>query len=297
MGQSGLVTLRDYIRWAMSRFNQEKLFFMQNGEGAFDEARALVLGALHLPEALHDKYLDCNLHSDEHAKVHRVLEQRIQQRVPAAYLLEEVWFAGLQFKVNQQVMIPRSPIEELLEQQFAPWLAQEPRRILDLCAGSGCLGIACATAFPDAEVWLSELCESALVIAQENITLHQLGGRVQAQRSDLLTQFVGQRFDLIVCKPPYLSEQQFTQLPQELQYEPWHSVVAGQSGLEVIQQILQHAGAYLENDGLLVLEVGPHCEAVSALYPDFDFIWFEHSQAESTAVLALTAQQLNQSKH
>lgn len=291
MSKSGLVTLRDYIRWAMSQFNQAQLFFTQGQEIAFEEARSLVLGSLHLPDALHDKYLDCHLHSDEHAVLQAVLKKRIEQRIPAAYLLGEVWFAGLLFKVDERVMVPRSPIQELIPQQFEPWLIQTPQRILDLCTGSGCLGISCAVEFAEAEVVLSDVSAQALAVAEENILLHQLDGRVSTLHSDMFAQLAGQRFDLIVCKPPYLSAEQQAQLPPEYQYEPKQSSSAGQAGLEFIQQVLQQAGQHLRKDGLLVLEVGGHRAALLEQYPEIDFTWLEHSAAHSNAVLALTAQQ------
>lgn len=287
---SGLATLRDYIRWAISQFNRAQLFSQQDSDTAFEEARTLVLGSLHLPYELHDKYLDCNLHSDEHAVVQAILTQRIEQRIPAAYLLGEAWFAGLLFKVDERVMVPRSPLAELIPQHFSPWLSKTPQRILDLCTGSGCLGITCAFEFPDAEVVLADISEPALQVANENIALHQLTERVYTLHSDMFAQLRGQRFDLIICNPPYVQTQQLAQLPPEFQREPHSSAAAGQDGLQFIQHILQHAGKHLTDKGLLVLEVGTHRSALSTLYPEIDFTWLECSQ-EDTDVLALTAQQ------
>ena len=287
---TGLATLRDYIRWAMSQFKQAQLSFDLGGDGLFEEARTLVLGSLHLPYELHDKYLDCNLHADEHLVVQTILKKRIEERIPAAYLLGEAWFAGLLFKVDERVMIPRSPLAELIPQHFAPWLMKTPQRILDLCAGSGCLGIACALEFSDAEVMLVDVSEQALEVAKENIQLHQVEQNVYCLQSDMFTELRAQRFDLIVCKPPYLQADQWAQLPREFQYEPQGSCHAGEEGLEFIQQLLQQAGQHLTDKGLLVVEVGAHQSRIATLYPDVDFIWLEHSQVD-TAVLALTAQQ------
>lgn len=288
---SGLATLRDYIRWAISRFNQAQLFFQHDGEGVFEEARALVLGSLHLPYEMHDKYLDCNLHTDEHELVQNILKKRIEQRIPTAYLLGQTWFAGLLFKVDERVMVPRSPLEEIIPQHFSPWLIKSPRRILDLCTGSGCLGISCAVEFPEAEVILADMSKQALQVAEENTALHRLGERVQSVHSDMFTKFSAQRFDLIICKPPYLSSELWSQLPRELQCEPQNSSAAGEGGLEFIVQVLQSAGQHLTEKGLLVLEVGQHRARLSELYPSIDFTWLEHSQADSNAVLALTSQQ------
>ena len=290
MSNSGLATLRDYIRWAMSQFSRAQLFFEHGPESAFEEARTLVLGSLHLPYELHDKYLDCNLHTDEHVLVQNILKERIEQRIPAAYLLGEAWFAGLLFKVDKRVMVPRSPLAELIPQQFAPWLSQTPQRILDLCAGSGCLGITCAIEFPDAEVLLADISAQALEVAADNIALHHLGERVSTLRSDMFAQLAEQRFDLIVCKPPYLETEHWSQLPREFQYEPQESRTAERGGLKFILHILQNAGQYLTNTGLLVLEVGKHANELEALFPAVDFSWLEHSQV-GNAVLALTAQQ------
>lgn len=290
MSTSGLATLRDYIRWAMSQFKQADIFFEPNGDNLFEEARTLVLGSLHLPYELHDKYLDCNLHIDEHAVVQRILKKRIEQRIPAAYLLGEAWFAGLSFKVDQRVMVPRSPFAELIPQHFSPWLSKTPQRILDLCTGSGCIGIACAVEFTDAEVLLVDVSEQALQVANENIALHQLGQRVHSQRSDLFTELQAQDFDLIVCKPPSLQIGDWMQLPREFQYEPRESSDAGADGLQYIQQVLQQAGQHLTDKGLLVMEVGQHQQRLTALYPTIDLTWLEHSH-RNTAVLALTAKQ------
>ncbi|HZJ91473.1 MAG TPA: 50S ribosomal protein L3 N(5)-glutamine methyltransferase [Thiopseudomonas sp.] len=290
MSNSGLATLRDYIRWAISQFSRERLFFHDSQAGIFEEARALVLGSVHLPDAMHDKYLDCNLHQDEHAIVQDILSKRIEQRIPAAYLLGQVWFAGLLFKIDKRVKVPNSPLEELIPQRFAPWLIKTPQRILNLYCGSGCLGIVCAEEFAEAEVVLADASNSALQVAAENITLHQLDERIKTQRSDLFLQLAGQRFDLIVCQPPSLSVEQWTQLPREFHYEPQDSSIAKSGGLERIQAVLQNAAAHLSDNGLLVLDIGQHRERLTALYPDLDFTWLEHSHA-GVDVLALTAQQ------
>ena len=290
MNKSGLATLRDYIRWAMSQFNQAQLFFEQGSEDAFEEARALVLGSLHLPYELHDKYLDCNLHNDEHAVLQRILRERIKQRTPAAYLLNVVCVAGLLFKVDERVMVPRSPIAELIAYRFSPWLIKTPARILNLGAGAGYLGIISALEFPSATVLLTDISEQALTLADENIALHQLGERVSSVHSDMFAQLTEQRFDLILCKPPYVSSEQWQQLPLEFQHEPQESSLAGRTGLEFIRQVLQQAGQYLTAEGLLVLEVGQHRKQLLADYPEVDFIWLEHSR-ENIDVLALTAAQ------
>ncbi|WP_445936869.1 50S ribosomal protein L3 N(5)-glutamine methyltransferase, partial [Pseudomonas sp.] len=193
-----LRTVRDYIRWAVSRFHGEELFFGHGTDNAWDEARQLVLGALHLPYEIADSYLDCRLEDDEHAHLHALLARRIDERVPTAYLLGEAWFCGMPFIVDERVLVPRSPIAELIEQHFEPWLALEPARILDLCTGSGCIGIACAYEFSMAEVVLGDLSYEALEVANQNIERHRLDERVYTVQGDGFDGLPGQRFDLIV---------------------------------------------------------------------------------------------------
>lgn len=290
MSHCGLATLRDYIRWAISQFSREQVLAADNDQGRFEEARDLVLGCLHLPSELHDKYLDCNLHFDEHAIVQSILNQRITQRIPAAYLLGQVWFSGMLFKVDRRAAIPNSPMEELIPQQFEPWLIQTPQRILDLYSGSGYLGICCAAQFPDAQVLLVDASSPALDLAADNIAEYGLAQRIKTQRSDGFKQLEGQCFDLIVCKPPYLSVEQWAASSRELQHEPQSSTIAKNGGLDNILDVLHHAGAHLTEIGLLVLEVGPHRMRLTALYPDLDFTWLEHTKTGSD-VLALTAPQ------
>ena len=204
MTDSRLRTLRDHIRWAVSRFHASELFFGHGTDNAWDEARQLVLGALHLPWEIADSYLDCRLEDDERVRLLHLLKRRIEDRVPTAYLLGEAWFCGMSFIVDERVLVPRSPIGELLEKRFEPWLAQEPARILDLCTGSGCIGIVAADVFPEAEVVLADLSFEALEVANQNIERHGLEERVYTVQGDGFAGLPGQRFDLIVSNPPYV---------------------------------------------------------------------------------------------
>lgn len=184
MTESRLLTLRDHIRWAVSRFHAEELFFGHGTDNAWDEARQLVLGGLHLPWEMADAYLDCRLEDEEREYLMHLLRRRIEERVPTAYLLGEAWFCGMPFVVDERVLVPRSPIAELIERRFEPWLAHDPERILDLCTGSGCIGIACASAFPESEVVLGDLSFDALEVANINIERHELGERVYTVQGD-----------------------------------------------------------------------------------------------------------------
>jgi len=272
---SQLRTLRDYIRFAVSRFTEAKLFFGHGTDNAWDEARHLVLGALHLPFETADKYLDCRLENDERKHLQKLLQKRIQLRIPTAYLLGEALFCGLPFKVDSRVLIPRSPIAELIDQEFAPWLAGEPSKILDLCCGSGCIGIACAYAFEQAEVCLADISSEALQVAEQNIALHELQERVHCVQSDGFDGLSGQRFDLIVCNPPYVDAEDLASMPPEYLHEPRLALAAGEDGLDLVRRILAEAADYLTEQGTLIVEVGNSQRHVEALYPDIDFTWLE----------------------
>jgi len=287
---SRLQTLRDYIRWAVSRFHEHEVYFGHGTDNAWDEARLLVLGGLHLPWAMADAYLDCRLEEAECLHLNELLRRRIEERVPAAYLLGEAWFCGLPFIVDERVLVPRSPIAEYIERQFAPWLPKTPARILDLCTGSGCIGIACAYEFPDAEVVLADLSYDALEVANLNVEQHELEGRVYTVQSDGFDGLPGQRFDLIVSNPPYVDLEDFASMPDEYQHEPELGLACGDDGLDLVRRMLAEAADHLTDDGLLVVEVGNSQVHVEALYPEVDFTWLEF-QRGGHGVFLLAAQQ------
>jgi ribosomal protein L3 glutamine methyltransferase len=287
---SRLQTLRDYIRWAVSRFHEHEVYFGHGTDNAWDEARLLVLGGLHLPWAMADAYLDCRLEEAECLHLNELLRRRIEERVPAAYLLGEAWFCGLPFIVDERVLVPRSPIAEYIERQFAPWLPKTPARILDLCTGSGCIGIACAYEFPDAEVVLADLSYDALEVANLNIEQHELEGRVYTVQSDGFDGLPGQRFDLIVSNPPYVDLEDFASMPDEYQHEPELGLACGDDGLDLVRRMLAEAADHLTDDGLLVVEVGNSQVHIEALYPEVDFTWLEF-QRGGHGVFLLAAQQ------
>jgi ribosomal protein L3 glutamine methyltransferase len=273
-----LRTVRDYIRWAVTQFHGAGLFFGHGTDNAWDEARQLVLGALHLPYEIADSYLDCRLEDDEQVNLRELLRLRIEERVPAAYLLGEAWFCGLPFIVDERVLIPRSPIAELIDQHFAPWLSKEPTRILDLCTGSGCIGIACAYEFPEAEVVLGDLSFDALEVANQNIERHELGERVYTVQGDGFAGLPGQRFDLIVSNPPYVDAEDFADMPPEYQHEPELGLACGDDGLDLVRRMLAEAADHLNEQGVLIVEVGNSQVHVEALYPEVDFTWLEFSR-------------------
>lgn len=290
MSQSRLRTVRDHIRWAVSRFHGEQLFFGHGTDNAWDEARQLVLGALHLPWEIADSYLDCRLEDDELEHLQALLKRRIDERVPTAYLLGEAWFCDLPFMVDERVLVPRSPIAELIGQHFQPWLNGAPVRILDLCTGSGCIGIACAYAFEQAEVVLADLSFDALEVANQNIERHNLEERVYTVQGDGFGGLPGQRFDLIVSNPPYVDAEDFADMPAEYHHEPELGLACGDDGLDLVRRMLAEAADHLNERGVLIIEVGNSQVHVEALYPEVDFTWLEFAQGGHGVFLLSAAQ-------
>lgn len=290
MNPSRLLTLRDYIRWAVSRFHAEELFFGHGTDNAWDDARQLVLGALHLPFEIADSYLDCRLEDDEREHLQVLLRRRIEERVPTAYLIGEAWFCGLPFLVDERVLVPRSPIAELIGAQFEPWLPKTPERILDLCTGSGCIGIACAYAFPEAEVVLGDLSFDALEVACQNIERHGLEDRVYTVQGDGFDGLPKQRFDLIVSNPPYVDAEDFADMPAEYQHEPVLGLACGEDGLDLVRRMLAEAADHLTEQGVLIVEVGNSQVHVETLYPEVDFTWLEFEEGGHGVFLLAAAQ-------
>ncbi|WP_312233367.1 50S ribosomal protein L3 N(5)-glutamine methyltransferase [Stutzerimonas nitrititolerans] len=287
---SRLRTLRDYIRWAVSRFQAEQLFFGHGTDNAWDEARQLVLGALHLPWEMADSYLDCRLEDDERVHLQDLLQRRIEQRVPTAYLLGQAWFCGLPFIVDERVLIPRSPIGELIDRRFEPWLAQAPARVLDLCTGSGCIGIACAYEFLEAEVVLADLSFEALEVANRNIEHHGLEDRVYTVQSDGFDGLPKQRFDLILSNPPYVDAEDIADMPNEFHHEPALALACGEDGLDLVRRILAQAADHLTETGTLIVEVGNSQVHVEALYPEVEFTWLEFARGGHGVFLLAASQ-------
>jgi ribosomal protein L3 glutamine methyltransferase len=271
-----LATIVDFIRFGASRFSAAGLTFGHSHDNAIDEATHLVLASVHLPPDLPPAYGQARLTADEQARVLELIERRIATREPVAYLVGEVWFAGMRFKSDPRALVPRSPIAELIESGFTPWLDdREVTRALDLCTGSGCIGIAMAAHNPSWRVDLVDIDEGALSLARENIALNQIGDRVRAIRSDLFSGLKSERYDLIVSNPPYVTEREFAALPPEYRHEPQLGLTAGEDGLDFALRILGEAPDHLTEDGLLVVEVGESERALSELLPEVPFVWIE----------------------
>lgn len=287
---TALSTIRDLVRWGVSRFHEQGLFFGHGADNAWDESRLLVLHALYLPWETPEEYLSCRVTASERDLAVALLHKRIEQRIPAAYLTGHARFAGLDFIVDERVLVPRSPIAELIGNRFSPWLSEEPARILDLCTGSGCIGIACAYAFAEAEVLLADLSADALAVAEANIEAHQLQERVEARWSDGFEGMPGERFDLIVSNPPYVDAEDMADLPDEYLHEPEMGLAAGHDGLDLVRRMLAQAADHLTEQGVLVIEVGNSMVHVMAQWPEVDFDWVTFSQG-GHGVFVLSAQQ------
>ncbi|WP_280540293.1 50S ribosomal protein L3 N(5)-glutamine methyltransferase [Chromohalobacter sp. 11-W] len=290
----GLVSLRDCLRWATSEFNAHRLHFGHGTASAWDEAVALVLGALHLPWDVDPAVLDARLLPIERRRVVSLVRQRIEQRTPLPYLLGEAFFAGHPFEVDERVLIPRSPIAELVEDGFAAWFPQwSPTRVLDLCAGSGCIGIATALYLPTAEVDLVDISPEALAVAKANIVHHDVGKRVRAVTSDLFAGVAGQRYDIIVSNPPYVDARDLAGMPAEFRHEPSLALAAGDDGLDIVRRMLREAREHLTDDGVLIVEVGNSARHLDAAFPEVPFLWLEFERG-GEGVFALTAAELDQ---
>ena len=270
-----LQTAADFVRWGGSALAHADVHCGHGFENTLDEAYYLVREALALPHDCAPAYLQAQLLPSERATLAERLLLRRDTRLPAAYITNEAWFAGLPFYVDQRVIIPRSPIAELLEQGCAPWVTTPPRRILDLCSGSGCIGIAAAAVFPQAEVVLADLSDDALAIAQINIEQHGLDGRVSAVKSDLFGALAGQQFDLILTNPPYVPRETVDDLPPEFEHEPRMALESGADGLEHPRQIIEQARQHLTDDGVMIGEVGAWWQALDAAFADVPLVWTE----------------------
>ncbi|EIL88245.1 50S ribosomal protein L3 N(5)-glutamine methyltransferase [Rhodanobacter sp. 115] len=271
-----LATIIDFIRYGASRFSAAGLTFGHSHDNPIDEATHLVLACLHLPPDIPPAYGAGRLTTAEREQVLALIERRVSERLPVAYLVGETWFAGLKFKSDHRALVPRSPIAELIESGFAPWLdGRQIGRALDLCTGSGCIGIAMAEYNPDWQVDIVDISDDALALARENIAFQHVEGRVEAVKSDLFAGVKGRKYDLIVSNPPYVTEDEYAALPGEYAHEPKLGLTSGEDGLDICLRILDEAADLLSDDGLLIVEVGESEHALAALLPEVPFVWIE----------------------
>lgn len=272
-----LVTLRDLLRFAVSRFNAAQLFFGHGSDNAWDEAVYLLLHTLHLPLDRLEPFLDARLTAAERDAALNVIERRVNERVPAAYLTKEAWLGEHRFYVDERVIVPRSFIAELLEEQLAPWI-EDPwsiERAVDVCTGSGCLAILTALAFPNAQVDAIDLSTDALDVARRNIADYALDDRVRPVLSNLYAGVARQRYDLIISNPPYVDAPSMAALPEEYRREPEMALAGGEDGLDLVRTLIGEAKEHLNPGGLLVVEIGHNRDALEAAFPQTPFTWLE----------------------
>ena len=285
-------TVAAMLKFGQTTFESQGIHFGHGTTCAWDEAVCLLSFALDLPPSPGRSVLAQVLSMDEQLKIKALFERRISERIPAPYLTGQAWFCGLPFIVDQRVIVPRSPIGALIGERFQPWCKTQPIQILDLCTGGGCIGIACAYAFQDAQIVLTDISADAIAVATMNIAGHDLGDRVTAVVSDLFAGLDSEkRFDLIVSNPPYVDLDDLASMPEEYQYEPALALASGNDGLDFTRRLLREAEHYLTQDGVLVVEVGNSSQALGLAFPKVSFVWIDFDEGDG-GVFMLTREEL-----
>ncbi|MDX1901402.1 MAG: 50S ribosomal protein L3 N(5)-glutamine methyltransferase [Gammaproteobacteria bacterium] len=288
-----LLTIRDFLRWATSRFNEAGLYFGHGTDNAWDEAALLILHTLHLPHHVAGKVMDSRITSSEREQLIALIERRIKERIPLSYLTHEAWFAGLSFYVDERVLIPRSPLGELIANHFEPWLGYRyVGNILDLCTGSGCIAVASAKAFPFAHVDASDISKDALAVANINLARHHVEDQVHLIESNLFENIPPKQYDIIISNPPYVDQADMDDLPAEYRHEPTLGLAAGHDGLKIVLDILRDAKNWLSPNGLLIVETGNSETALVEKLPEIPFNWLEF-ECGGNGVFLLTRKELD----
>ncbi len=287
-------TIRDMLRLAVTQFNKANLFFGHGNNNAFDEAVYLILHTLSLPIDQLTPFLDAKLTSEETAKIRTLIEKRVTERVPVSYLTNEAWLQGYRFYIDKRAIIPRSFIAELILEQFAPWLEnpEEPQKILELCTGSGCLAIMLADAFPQATIDAIDLSSDALDVAKINVTNYEMEDQINLIQSDLYTALPQKKYDLIITNPPYVNSNSMKKLPPEYLHEPQMALAGGDDGMDIVRQIVSKAGSYLNENGLLIVEIGNEAHYAEAAFSDMELTWLSTSGGDDRVFL-VHAEQLH----
>ena len=291
-----LQTIGDFLRWTMSCLEQSQVYLGHGTDNAWDEALALILPSLYLPLELDPQLLSSKLTHSERQGLAAQVRRRVEDFIPTPYLTNKAWFGGLEFFVDERVLIPRSPFAEVLQDALPNWFGEDgPCSILELCTGSGCIAILAALTYSEANVIASDISTKALDVARINRSHYDLEESLQLIESDLFGTIADAHFDLIISNPPYVGADEMASIPKEYQHEPVLALASGQDGLDIVSRILVEADGYLTENGLLVVEVGNSDEALQARYPEVPFLWldFEHG---GHGVFALTAKQLKQYK-
>jgi ribosomal protein L3 glutamine methyltransferase len=292
--RDALCSIRDLIRYGVSRFNEAKLFFGHGSDNAWDEAVYLVLFALHLPPDQLEPFMDARVLPQERERALSLIDLRCEQRLPAPYLTHEAWLQGFRFHVDQRVIVPRSPIAELLMNQLSPWISDpyEVTGILDLCTGSGCLAIIAAHQFPEAFVDATDISRDALDVAAINVAQHGMDDRLNLHHGSLYDPLpVAARYDLIISNPPYVNTTSMGRLPAEYRHEPRLALAGGDDGMDIVRTIIEQAPAHLSDEGLLVIEIGHERAFFEAAFPELEPIWLDTAEA-SDQILLLSRGQL-----
>ena len=285
-------TVAAMLKFGQTTFESQGIHFGHGTTCAWDEAVCLLSFALDLPPSPGRSVLAQVLSMDDQLKIKALFERRISERIPAPYLTGQAWFCGLPFIVDQRVIVPRSPIGALIGERFQPWCKTQPIQILDLCTGGGCIGIACAYAFQDAQIVLTDISADAIAVATMNIAGHDVGDRVTAVVSDLFAGLDSEkRFDLIVSNPPYVDLDDLASMPEEYQYEPALALASGNDGLDFTRRLLREAEHYLTQDGVLVVEVGNSSQALGLAFPMVPFVWIDFDEGDG-GVFMLTREEL-----
>ena len=280
--QNELSTLRDLMRFAVSRFNEAGLFFGHGSDNAWDEAAYLLLHSLNLPLDRLEPFMDARLTGTERTAALKILRRRITERLPAAYLTKEAWLGEYRFYVDERVIVPRSHIAELLSEQLNPWI-NDPwavGRVLDMCTGSGCLAILTAEAFPEAMVDAVDLSPDALAVARLNVDNYGLGERIRLIASDAFSAIPGEKYDVIISNPPYVNAESMAVLPEEYRREPLMALASGEDGLDFVRILLKEAAQHLNPEGVLVVEIGHNKDELERAFPRLSFVWLDTSAGD-----------------
>ncbi len=285
--QNELSTLRDMLRFGVSRFTEAGLFFGHGSDNAWAEAAYLLLHTLHLPIDRLEPFMDARLTSSERADVLEIIGRRISERLPAAYLTNEAWLGDCRFYVDQRVIVPRSHIAELLREQLSPWV-EDPwaiRNVLDMCTGSGCLAILAAHAFPEAKVDGVDISPDALMVARRNVDDYDLAARLRLTESNAFAALEGKVYDVIISNPPYVNAESMAALPEEYRREPELALASGEDGLDFTRILLKQAARHLSPKGLLIVEIGHNREALEMVFPDTSFVWLDTSAGDENVFI------------
>ncbi|AWB35675.1 50S ribosomal protein L3 N(5)-glutamine methyltransferase [Orrella marina] len=283
-----LGTVRDWIRFGVSRLEKSGVVYGQGTDNAWDESVFLVLRTLDLPVDELEPFLDARVLPQERHRLYHVLDRRCRDQIPAAYILGEAWLSGLRFIVNEDVLIPRSPVSELIQEGFSPWLDDrpEPGRIVDACTGSGCLAILAALRFPHAEVLATDISERALAVAAQNIALYGLTDRITLVQTDMIEALAPDNTcDLILCNPPYVNSTSMTALPAEFQHEPELALTGGQDGMQLVARLIEQIQSRISPTGHLILEIGHEKAHFESAFPDLNPTWLQTEAADDQIML------------